>query len=199
MSTGRTHATFAWGLSIPLTFTGAYLYASGYPDLGIGVWWGTLAGILITPDADLEGTTWEERRLYNLSLLLGLLWQWAWFLYARAIPHRGISHIPILGTITRIGYLVFVSYMATWIVNGAWLNYCQFAGCAPQQVSIPWNVIQPLTWAGLIIAWVAQDMGHLLLDRKRRRHRKRQPNPWPLILAAIAVGLVVILHQQGLL
>jgi len=97
------------------------------------------------------------------------------------------------------GLSIPFSYMVTWIVNGAWLNYCQFAGCTPQQVSIPWSVIQPLTWAGLIIAWVAQDMGHLLLDRKRRRHRKRQPNPWPLILAAIAVGLVVVLHQQGLL
>ncbi len=85
------------------------------------------------------------------------------------------------------------------LINGAWLNYCQFSGCTPQQVSIPWGVIQPLTWVGLIIAWIAQDLGHLFMDRKHKRRRKAQPNPWPLILAALAVGLVVLLHQQGLL
>lgn len=198
MATGRTHATVAWGLSIPLAMLGAYCYLSGYYDLAIGVWCGTLAGILITPDADLEGTTWEERRIYNLLPLLGLLWQWAWFLYARAVPHRGISHTPVLGTLTRLLYIVAISYLLVWMVNGAWLNYCQIANCTPQTVVIPWHRVNEWTWTGLLFAWVVQDMGHLWMDRKRKR-RHHRPNAWPLVFAGAIVAMVIVLHDQGVL
>ncbi|HNT78175.1 MAG TPA: DUF2227 family putative metal-binding protein [Anaerolineae bacterium] len=196
MSSGRVHATVAWSLAVPLAGIGGYAYATGNPALCIGVWCGTVAGILITPDADLEGTTWEEARFYSLAKPVGLLWQWAWFLYARAIPHRGISHTPILGTLTRVTYAAFLSHLLTWLVNGAWLNYCQLSHCTPGQIAIPYWEIAPQTALGTILAWSIQDLGHILFDRKRtsrkRQPRKRQPRIWPILLAAIAVFFLKI-------
>lgn len=194
MATGRTHATVAWTLAVPLGSIGAYAYATGNAALGIGVWCGTVAGILITPDADLEGTTWEEARFYSLATPLGLLWQWAWFLYARAIPHRGISHTPILGTLTRIAYTAFLTHLLTWIVNGAWLNYCHISHCNPVQISIPYWHIAPYTATGMILAWIAQDLGHILFDRKRK-NRKRRPRIWPIFLAVTAIAVAMFIAQ----
>lgn len=192
MASGRTHAAVAWTLSIPLGVAGAYAYLTGYPALGIGIGCGTLAGILVTPDADLEGTTWEEQRIYRLSTLLGLLWQWAWFLYARAIPHRGISHTPILGTLTRLIYIVIFFHIMIWLVTGAWLHYCQIAGCIPQIIRIPWGAIDPQAWGGLVAAWSIQDLGHILFDRKRKT-RKRKPRIRHLLLPFLVIMLTRIL------
>lgn len=60
---------------------------------------GMLLGIFITPDLDLA-----ERKP-------GL-----WTLYGRAFKHRGYSHTPVIGTLTRLFYMSPVLCMIVLIV-----------------------------------------------------------------------------------
>ena len=85
---------------------------------------GTLAGLLIHPDLDTSEQPY-------------------WFLYAALHKHRGISHVPIVGTAERIAWFLGPP-MAAMLLAG---------------MEIPWAALA--WWAGgLALA----DVLHVLLD-----------------------------------
>jgi len=73
---------------------------------------GLLSGVFITPDHDLAESRWS-------------IWQ----LYGKFFSHRGVSHWPVIGTLTRIAYLspipiAFFAYSHwhfPWPLFGKWL------------------------------------------------------------------------------
>jgi len=75
-------------------FVGAYLF-------------GTL---LMSPDLDLD----RCRPSSNWGIL-----RFLWHPYARAFKHRGLSHVPIFGTLTRVLYLLLVAGVVVLIVRVA--------------------------------------------------------------------------------
>lgn len=83
------------------------------PLAGAGAVIGCLAGILIGPDLDQIDQAvihHGERRFIKYVPVLGYLWLALWDLYARMIPHRHpLSHFPGIGTIGRVGWLLFVA------------------------------------------------------------------------------------------
>lgn len=144
MASGRTHSTVA-------------LIAAGVVPLAVHIFYpnwpldsivkGLLIGWLITPDEDVDGTTFEEERLEHIPLIgpfLGWIWCVVWFPYARAIPHRHpLSHWPPFGTLGRFLYL----YLWAWVI----------ASCIG--INLPLKV----DW-WLIGAWMLQDTLHLIAD-----------------------------------
>ena len=170
MASGRTHARVAVGLQVPLTIGGIMagdMYDWGF---GVGMIVGGLMGILITPDIDHHARTIEEDRFYDLGKWPGVAWEWAWTGYSLAIPHRGISHIPVIGTLTRVVYLAFMLRVITWILSGMAGDVCtltgECVGVAPVVVGAVAviGMIGPTFWLGLLLGWMAQDFGHLLFD-----------------------------------
>lgn len=81
-------------------------------------WWqrglisgiGCLIQIFMSPDMDLEVWSTSELLWFKIPVIgysLGYFWSWLWYPYAYFMSHRGLSHNPYFGTLTRIVYLIF--------------------------------------------------------------------------------------------
>lgn len=113
---------------------------------GVGIAVGAIIGHVLTPDIDHHYTTYEEYRVYRYSRLLGFCWWLYWLPYEKLIPHRGISHIPVVGTATRFLYLL---WFPLWYTH------------------IPY-----LFWVFVFVGWCIQDNKHLQLDRGKHHAKK---------------------------
>lgn len=76
--------------------------------------------------------------------------------YSWIFKHRGISHSIILGTASRIAYLIVLIWTANYLVNGENLTIFQ-------NVNIYGNVIS--LWPTSILALYYGDLWHIVLDR----------------------------------
>ena len=128
MASGKTHKHDSIGLAIG---GGVILAMRRTEPLEIALFsLGALAGIILSPDLDVDHKTEAERILYKLGWLPGSLFYVFWLPYAKAIPHRHpISHWPILGTIGRIVYLLPI-WGAIWTFTGfpPWIYAWAFVG-----------------------------------------------------------------------
>ena len=121
--------------------------------LGLGL--GSILGHLITPDIDHHKFTYEENRIYRFSKILGTIWWLYWKPYEKIFAHRGISHVKVIGTLTRFLYLLW---------------YPLFVDPAIWTDSVSW-----VFWMWVFVAWVVQDSAHLRLDRKKVKRKKFIP------------------------
>jgi len=118
MPTGRTHA------AITVLAAGGLYYLStqaGYNrDVTIALAGGCMAGVLITPDLDVNQPV---RSHYVVKRKLGSLaaavWWLAWYPYGRAINHRSwISHAPVIGTALRLAYMGLIAWLVLVVTPG---------------------------------------------------------------------------------
>jgi len=116
---------------------------------------GCFCGIFISPDLDMQQRTVSETTLLRWSLGIGYLWVFLWYPYAMLFRHRGISHTPIFGTVTRIVYLLgmalLVQHLAHSFADAQWNIW--------PWIHQHWQYIAIFS-AGLAIA----DLGHWVLD-----------------------------------
>lgn len=112
------------------TFTLVFIYSSYF----------------LTPDADLS----YKNRLFSLKGFL----TFPFILYSLIFRHRGISHIPIIGTLTRLLYLFLLISLTIWLLNlksdsftATFLTYKKFFTTG-------------------FLAIILADLCHLLLDLK---------------------------------
>lgn len=131
-----------------------------------------LAGMLFgtyfaDPDLDQDHITRTEARIRRWPVVgvpLYILFVAFWYPYAKQTRHRGLSHQPVIGTLLRLGYILFVfaliNTVARWIIFGTpkgWgdllLSLIVWIGRHPAQAG----------------AWIAgeclADMLHVLADR----------------------------------
>ena len=73
-------------------FVGAYLFGT----------------FLLSPDMDLN----TSDPMKNWGVL-----RWFWRPYANLFKHRGVSHMPILGTLTRVAYIFLLIYVVFAVAN----------------------------------------------------------------------------------
>lgn len=105
---------------------------------------GALTGLVVEPDLDVDHRTHSENLVYrHAGRAVGLLWQIYWYPYALLNPHRGVSHWPLVGTLTRALYLLAPA-IAAW----AWQGW-----------PVPWAILG-YWFAGLCLA----DLAHIVLD-----------------------------------
>lgn len=136
---------------------------------------GMLVGILITPDLDHHKKTEEEKRFYRVDKRIGKLWFFFSQKYGRLFKHRGISHWPIVGTLTRLPF----GLLFCWF----WLLFLSV-------LKIEVDRLSALTF--VFYGWAFQDLLHIITDiiysfskkkfkrrpktafkRPKRRRRKR--------------------------
>lgn len=76
---------------------------------------GVVAGAVLSPDLDQPMITWSEwfviKLLPPLSWIPGLLMVGYWLPYSLMMKHRGVSHWPVIGTLTRIAYMLPIGYL----------------------------------------------------------------------------------------
>ena len=65
---------------------------------------GSLSTLIMNPDLDLNyRIQWHK--------LHKALWQLFWYPYSRLFAHRGLSHFPVIGTLTRVVYIGIIPYL----------------------------------------------------------------------------------------
>ncbi len=122
-----------------------------------------LATFYLSPDLDLEGTRPVKR-----WGRLGFIWK----PYAYFVPHRGISHVPIIGIAGRLFYL-FVIFLIFWIGVSTVLVA---TGLSPPDFGFG-VVFKPEFWLPFTAGMLFADTLHIALDRLesglKRRIRSR--------------------------
>lgn len=168
MASGRTHAKIAGWVLVLAGGASALTLSS----LSVPFTLGLLNGFLVTPDIDIQATTHEERRWKNFPLfgpIFFLLFSVFWYLYSLLFSHRGISHIHIVGTLTRFCYqvgMLLPLLLLTPLTSGLWM----------------WA--QTSEGAIFIGCWIAgqslQDSIHIITDggRKGRRSAGARRRRW---------------------
>jgi len=105
MPSGIEHTTHTATLAVGIAggiALGAAL--SGHISPAVAAW--GLAGVVISPDMDIYPNityTYIERIFGKPGRVA---WEIIWRPYARIVPHRSLSHTPILGTLTRVVWLL---------------------------------------------------------------------------------------------
>ena len=179
MPSGRTHAVatvITAGVAGPLL----YLYAGSNIAASAAVSIGCAAGLLLTPDLDVQTGSLSFtlmrrslRGLKGIGAVLAFFWQWFWQPYARLIPrHRHpLSHFPVIGTAGRLIYLILVAGALYWMAQSLWLFTGSILllitgrslGSLPAITSLFSLMDQPLLWWWLVgLALV--DSLHTLMD-----------------------------------
>jgi uncharacterized metal-binding protein len=95
---------------------------------------GVLAGLMLTPDLDVDDGSISDKHARKLGCLFGWVWYWYWRPYAWVMKHRGASHWPVIGTMVRVAYafwwMVFIPSAwplrewALWPVGALILTDC---------------------------------------------------------------------------
>lgn len=152
MPDGKTH-TFATLLVAGAAGYGSYHYHYLAMPQALALAGGVLAGLILSPDLDVDGFTMSNYYASGLGRLPAMTWWLLWRPYAWVVPHRSpLSHWPLLGTVLRLGYLWGVIYLVA-------LGLHQVAPVAiPQIHFIPWWGLY--AFSGLTLA----DFGHWVLD-----------------------------------
>lgn len=165
MPSGEIHLRFNRRSSPVFVILGALMLVFGEP--GILAFVGYLFGLLfvsryIDPDADQLGLTQAEGRamrewkitrvkpIQEIGGCLGFLLVWWMFPYAYIMKyfggHRGLSHVPIIGTISRLIWLFSPLFFAWWWYYYPWQSYV-----------VPFGI-------GLFCGLSVADVLHIFLD-----------------------------------
>ena len=150
MPGGKAHALASVaGAAVSSVFV---LAASKNALFGLSTGLGCLSGVLLTPDLDQEGISAAEWRLVKATFGLGFVWLALWWPYAFVFRHRGVSHWPIIGTLTRLAYLGGF-WVIIWLILGrpdlprAQIEYLGF-GVAGLMLSDLLHCLMDTFWKG---------------------------------------------------
>jgi uncharacterized metal-binding protein len=105
MPSGRTHDRINL-ISTAIAGYLAYRWGFSWDEILAFSLGSIVATFWFSPDLDLK-TSKPVKRWGKLSFI--------WWPYAAIVPHRGISHIPIIGILTRFGYFFGIVFLI-WLV-----------------------------------------------------------------------------------
>jgi len=133
-----------------------WTFVARLPGTGLLLALGCGLGAFLSPDYDQEMIVWGKWKIYKalppITYLLGAIWIAYWMPYALLMKHRGLSHWPILGTLTRLIYLLLIPGCLL-LLSGQHLEM------TPLMISTMMRTILPL-----IIGLTLSDIGHLFRD-----------------------------------
>lgn len=134
---GKAHATAT------ITLAACSLPFALLDERALVVGVGVLATLAIDPDLDVNGWGGGKLRLRKLWKPLGWIHRTYFYPYEVFFRHRGISHWPVVGTLTRI--LALLPWMLVWEKFG----------------SVPWGAVG-LVFIGLCLGDI---VCHIMMDR----------------------------------
>ena len=155
MPSGRTHA-FITTLTAAGLF--GYAYSTGTPQpAAIALAGGCLAGLILTPDLDVNGGVRSHTIVKReAGRLLAAAWRAIWLPYSRLLPHRHwLSHAPLVSTFLRVGYLSLIAWLLLLVTGNPW----------------PWDEL-PGWWRFALAGLVVSDCLHWAADSSLTHSRK---------------------------
>ncbi len=163
MPSGRVHTRVGLALLLVLAAGTIYLWVPLTEYFGkdklvecgllfvLAYFFGTF---LFSPDMDLA----RSEAMYNWGLLRLL-----WYPYAKFLRHRGLSHIPILGTLSRVVYLLIMAYFGVFLANLTLGFNWQLS------ISDLLHQIDRTLFASALLGLFLPDLFHILADRLTAR------------------------------
>ncbi|MDN3504191.1 MAG: DUF2227 family putative metal-binding protein [Rhabdochlamydiaceae bacterium] len=150
MSNYRSHTLFNLFFLLPLsTLSVFYFFVPSRFNLLLYIGTFTYATCFMTPDADIA----NKIKLLSLRGVMTLPFR----PYSMLFSHRGISHIPIIGTLTRIGWICGCFFLIyTFIYNHTFSFHPIIEFYHTHTLSIHYT----------LSALFVSDIGHLILDKK---------------------------------
>lgn len=193
MADGKSHSRYGVaGIAIAAGISGLCIYNNNY-ELAGGIFVGSILGWLMPPDLDLPQRTYDEHRIINLNPIAGTIWVGFWASYGQVFKHRGISHTPVIGTLTRVFWLFrhMIAYIFVTIIL-SWTGLLTIS----DEINLP--SISTSILLGIFLGWVFQDFIHLSLDgvlfglNAPRRKFARERNKIYTALALVVVALLTL-------
>ena len=139
MPSGRTH-----------TVTTGLLAISTMPLAEPALTCGVLAGLILSPDLDVDGGfigLYHLRRIPFIGTAVSYAWRLYWLPYSIAVPHRShISHSIFFGTAVRVGYLLIpllaLNFFGVPMAFPSWLGLAFVGLCLSDALHIilDWSV-----------------------------------------------------------
>jgi uncharacterized metal-binding protein len=133
--------------------------AFGSPGIEYAI--GSLVGILISPDLDVDAGNISNTIIRNrLGTWAERGWSLLWGVYRGSVKHGSpLSHFPVISTLARIGYLylmlIIIPYGVMEIVApGAWNIWDEFS----------WWIYRLVEHWQLIVGLMGSDLIHYVLD-----------------------------------
>lgn len=115
MPGGKVHSALTIATALGVLAPYAVVNLHGDPYLYVA---GNLAGVMLTPDHDVDGGNFTDTIIRRISPKAQWLWRLFWTPYALVIPHRGkLSHFPVLGTLVRLGYILVVVNLLSAVIR----------------------------------------------------------------------------------
>ncbi|MBI5346667.1 MAG: DUF2227 family putative metal-binding protein [Chlamydiae bacterium] len=148
MALYKTHAKFNIFFALPLILFGANKYLDiTFNNLAFFSFSFTYATLFMNPDLDMA----SQIKLFSLKGLLTIPFR----LYSMIFKHRGLSHMPIIGSITRILWLFGFFYVLGILID------------LPSTKIDFYKILQKEAFIYIFSGIVLADGCHLLLDIKR--------------------------------
>lgn len=143
MPDGKTHAAITITAALGWGIVSDVIMAYPRP-VTVALCAGCLAGLILTPDLDVDETPTRAHTTVRRSLgwLPALAWRLIWLPYGMLIRHRSfISHAPYVGTTVRVLYLAALAWFASqftgheslvkgFVLSPPWWWYWAFSGLA---------------------------------------------------------------------
>ena len=130
MPSGRIHSASSMVVAISGATTMLLLNRGIEGIAGVGT--GALIGILLSPDADVNGGSIADYYIRRYSgVAVEVAWDSIWTVYRKVCKHRGfISHFPVISTVLRIAYLSVFYFLITtplkWITSLVHIDWLTF-------------------------------------------------------------------------
>lgn len=203
MSDGRTHARVATTVLIIGSATAVYA-AAKVPTMRpfvVPFSLGLINGLLVTPDIDMDqGITHEEarwRRIPIIGFLAFMIFATFWYPYSLAVPHRGISHVLIIGTLTRFFYQFAGAFFWLATITAWWYSRSPREFLSPYIADLEMLAAFSLPF---LVGWVIQDIGHLIYDgrfgdKRKRKRNKRSGRRTIFIMSVVCMVIFYIWRQ----
>lgn len=148
MANYKAHSTFNLLLLLPLATWGMLHFFK--PDKQLGAAFiaaFAYSTLFMSPDVDLA----HQNKLFSVKGILTLPFR----LYSRIFAHRGLSHVPIIGTLTRLAYLGAIGLVCYYCMNKAIPDL--------ESLKVLYQTYDTLILYG-VAGIVVADVGHLTLD-----------------------------------
>ena len=176
---GKGHAKMATWTGAILGVTGIATSIAGYPEIGVGLTLGAFCGWLITPDADHNVLTEEERR-WKGKPIIGPYMLETFAGYGAKHKHRGRSHWPLWGTVSRMWYFArrfladatLLAYVVIVLILDGVMDGAVVDAVIPYLPGWPF-------FLSFFAGWAIQDFVHICTDivwswwRSERGRRQR--------------------------